>query len=243
MKLIFSLFGIVCLCEIGYAGTIRVTDTKGRSMDVEVISHIPNTGMTKIKRTDGQVFNVNINLFDAESQKSIVANAPEPQAELEVSVSVGKRRKRQGDSSYMKDQTITATVTVENDSRDIDFTDGNGTLFLIARQTRRYAEDGADYGKVLSKQVFRITTKADEETKYEAKPVVTSYDSDRDSTNVGGWEYYGYLFILEDSNKEIKEVVTSIGNLKKDVEGDSALAKKLLNLSQESIVEKNLEKR
>jgi hypothetical protein len=243
MKAISFSIAALLLATFSMAATIQVTDTKGRSMEVDVLAHTPKTGQTKIKRTDGQVFNVNINMFDEASQKRIVENAPKPSAELLVRVSVGKRRKRQGDSSYMKDQTITASITVENDSRDIDFNDGTGTLFLIARQTRRYAEDDADYGKVLSKQTFRITTKADKEASYEAKPVITSYDSDRDSSNVGGWEYYGYLFILEDDEKAIKEVVTSIGNLKKDVESDTTLAKKLLGLSQESIVQKNLEKR
>ena len=102
---------------------ITVTDQKGRSMEVDVLEYKPVTKMTKIKRTDGQVFDVNIGVFDEASRKRIVENAPEPQAELLVRVSVGKRRKRQGDSSFMKDQTISASVDVVNESRDIKFND------------------------------------------------------------------------------------------------------------------------
>lgn len=222
---------------------ITVTDQKGRSMEVDVLEYKPVTKMTKIKRTDGQVFDVNIGVFDEASRKRIVENAPEPQAELLVRVSVGKRRKRQGDSSFMKDQTISASVDVVNESRDINFPEGTGTIFLIARQTRRYSERDSDYGKVLSKQTFKISVKAGDENKYEAKPIVTSYDSDRDSSNIGGWEHHGYLFILQRNDGSIHEVVTSIGNLKKDAETDPGLAKKLLGLSDGAIVEKNLEKR
>ncbi|MDF1849893.1 MAG: hypothetical protein P1U85_03600 [Verrucomicrobiales bacterium] len=194
------------------------------------------------KRVDGQVFEVKIDVFDLESQKSIIENAPKPKAELLIQTSVGKRNKRQSGSSYMKDQTISASVKIENDSRNIDFSEGKGTLFLIARQTRRYSDRDSDYGKVLSKQTFNISVKASEERKFEAQPIVTSYDSDRDETNIGGWAYYGYLFILQDKDGEIHSVDCSIGNLKKDVESDPTLAKKILPLTKESLVEKNLEK-
>jgi hypothetical protein len=235
----FLAAGGVATCE----AAISVKDTKGRSMDVEVLAYTPKTGVTRIKRTDGQVFTVNVNVFDEDSQKRIIEAAPKPQAELRIEVSVGRRRERLGDSSYMKKQTISASVGIDNESLDIDFSGGKGTLFLIARQTRRYSEKDSDYGKVLSKQEFKMSIPASEEVEYEAKPVVTEYDSDRDSSNIGGWEYYGYLFILEDDEGAIHSVVTSIGNLKKQVENDDEHARKLLGLSKESIVEKNLEKR
>lgn len=241
--LIFVLFFALSVSSVA-GKPIKVTDTKGRSMDVEVLAYNPSSGNLKIERVeDSQHFNVKIGMFDVESQKRIAENAPKQKADLGIKVSVGKRRSRQGDSSYMKDQTISASVAVENESRDIDFPDGKGTLLLIARQTKRYSEDGADYGKVLSKQMFNITAKAGEAISVEAKPIVTSYDSDRDSSNVGGWEYYGYAFVLVDSDGEIHTVDTSIGNLKKDVEENPVIGKELLGLGEGSLVEKNLAKR
>lgn len=235
------LFWSVALSALS-ASTIEVSDLKGRSMEVEVISYVPRTRMTKFKRTDGQVFEVKIDVFDLESQKLILDHAPKPKAELVIRTSVGKRNKRQAGSSYMKDQTISATVTIENDSRDVDFSKGKGTLFLIARQTRRYSDRDEDYGKILSKQTFDVSVEASEERAFEAQPVVASYDSDRDETNIGGWAYYGYLFILQDSEGNVYSVECSIGNLKKDVEEDPVLAKKILPLENGSLVEKNLEK-
>lgn len=240
-----SLFivSILLVPFFGSAAVIKVTDVKGRSMEVEVIAYTQSSGNVRIKRTDGQFFNVKLDVFDTPSQEAIIANAPKARADLLVKVSVGKRRSQQGDSSYMKDQTITASFKVENDSRDVDFPGGKGTLFLIGRQTRRYSEDDADYGKVLGKESFAIALNAGEEAEFEAKPIVTSYDSDRDYTNVGGFEYYGYLLVVEDDEGNVHTVETSIGNLKTDVEENPNLGKTLLGLSKDSLVEKNLKER
>ncbi|MEM9281007.1 MAG: hypothetical protein AAGA96_04210 [Verrucomicrobiota bacterium] len=238
--LILWLHGVAL---VGAAAVIEVTDAQGRSMTVEVLSYTASSGNVKIKRTDGQQFQVKLDIFDAASQKKIIENAPVERAKMLIRVSVGKRRSRQGDSSYMKDQTISASITVENDSRDIDFRAGKGTLFLIARQTKRYSDRDADYGKVLSKEEYQVTVDAGEEFTYEAKPVVTSYDSDRDSTNIGGWEYYGYLFLLQNEDGSVHSAETSIGNLETEIESSPAVAKKLLKLAKEELVEKNLEKR
>ncbi len=237
-----------CLCLLFLlpisAAEIEVTDVQGRSMNVEVMSYTQSSGNVRIKRIeDGQFFNVKLDVFDATSQEAIVANAPKAKAELVIKVSVGKRRKDQAGSSYMKDQTISASFTVENDSRDIDFPEGEATLFLIGRQTRRYSEDDADYGKVLSKQKFQVAVNPGEEKEFEAQQIVTSYDSDRDFTNVGGFEYYGYLLVLKDSDGLVHTVETSIGSLKKDVEEDPTMGEKLSQLAKDSLVEKNLKAR
>jgi len=243
-----TVSGVVIPCllwsSLVSAAEIAVTDVKGRSMNVEVISYTESSGNVRIKRVeDGQFFNVKLDVFDTASQQAIVENAPKAKADLLIKVSVGKRRKDQPNSSYMKDQTITASFTVENESRDVDFGEGEATLFIIGRQTRRYSEDNADYGKILSKQTFRVSAKANEESEYEATPVVTSYDSDRDVSNVGGFEYHGYMLILKDGDGVVHTVETSIGLLKKDVEEDPSMGAKLAQLAEGALVEKNLKER
>ena len=243
MRAVVSALLCLISCPNFAEAGLEVSDAKGRTMEIELLSYLPKTGMVKFERGDGQIFEVNVDIFDASSQELIVEKAPRPRADITVRVSVGKRNKRQGGSSYMKDQTITATVSLENDSLDIDFKEGKGTLFIIVRQTKRFANREEDYGKVLSKQEFDVTVAAGDERKLEAEPCFTSYDSDRDSTNIGGWAYYGSLFILKDKDGTIHTVDTSIGNLKSDVENDDALAGTLLGLREGDIVEKSLEKR
>ncbi|MEM7698753.1 MAG: hypothetical protein AAF236_10150, partial [Verrucomicrobiota bacterium] len=236
MKLLLLITGILLTVEAAFSAIV-VKDTQGREMTVEVLAYTESSRNVKIKRVaDGQVFNVKIDVFDTESQTRIAENAPKAHAQLEVDVSVGRRRERLGDSSYMKKQTITAGVKIENESRDIDFEGGKGILFLIARQTSRYANDEEDYGKVMAREEFQFSVNPrDEPFEFEAKPVITTYDSDRDYTNIGGWEYYGYVVVIQDSDRDIHSVSTSIGNLKKDLESTPVLAKSLLGLQADQI--------
>lgn len=234
---------LVTLFTLSADASIKVTDSQGRSMEVDVLHYNRSSGNVKIKKADGQIFAVKISIFDAESQKRIEEAAQKARAKLLIDVSVGKRRSRQGNSSYMKDQTISASVNIENQSRDIDFSQGKGTIFLVAQQTKRYSEKNADYGKVLSKQSFTPAMLAGESIKFEAKPIITSYDSDRDSTNVGGWEYYGYISLLEDSDGEFHSIETSIALLEREIDDAPNMGKELLKLQEGSLVEKNLTRR
>ncbi len=213
-------------------------------MDVKVLAYTKSSGNVRIERiSDGQIFNVKIDLFDPESQKKIVEAAPVAKAELEIKVSAGRRRERLGESSFMKKQTVSASLKVLNDSRDIDFADGKATVFLVGRQTKRFAERDQDYGKVLGKNEFKLSVNAGRETEFECKPVVTEYDSDKDDTNVGGWEYYGYLVVIQNADGSVHSVDTSIGNLKKEVEEAPAIGKSFLSLNEGSLVEKDLAQR
>ncbi len=239
-----SLVFAICLILLPLSSVaITVKDTKGRTMEISVISYTKSSGNVKIKRDDGTVFNVNLNLFDSDSQSKILAAAPKARAELLVKPSVGKRRKQQGNSSYMKDQTVTASIYMKNVSRDIEFMSGKVTVILVARQTRRYSERDQDYGKVLAKQSFNVSIKPSEDTKYECKPIITSYDSDRDSSNVGGWEYYGYMVIVQEKDESIHTVETSIGSIKKVLEETPEAGKIYLKLQVGQMVKKDLSKK
>ena len=221
-----------------------VKDTQGRSMEVEVLGYTASSGNTRIKRTsDGAIFNVKIDMFDSASQEKIKEVAPKARAKLVSKLSVGRRRERLGDSSYMKKQTITAKAAIENDSRDIDFLNGKATVLLVARQTARYANREEDYGKILHKENFNVSIRAGEDFSYECKPVVTEYDSDRDASNIGGWEYYGWMMIIQDEDNEIHSVETSIGTLKKEVDETPAIGEIYLSLTVGKHVEKDLANR
>lgn len=239
------LFGLVCLLFPGFAlSAIEVKDLKGRTMSVEVLGYTQSSGNTRIKRLpDGAIFNVKISMFDSASQDKIIAAAPKARAKLDAKLSVGRRRERVEDSSYMKRQTITGKVAIENDSRDIDFINGKATVLLVARQTKRYADDDADYGKILHKEKFDTSLKAGQSFNYECKPVVTEYDSDRDSSNIGGWEYYGWMLIIQEADGTVHSVETSIGNLKKEVDENPELGEVYLGLEVGKLVEKNLANR
>jgi hypothetical protein len=55
--------------------------------------------------------------------------------------------------------------------------------------------------------------KAGAESKHELKPIETSYDSDKDSSNLGGWEFEGYLVVALDKAGNIIAAKTSLGTV------------------------------
>lgn len=201
-------------------------------MDVEVMSYTKSSGNVRIKRTDGNIFNVKISLFDQESQKKIVAAAPLAFPKLDIKVSIGKRREKQRGSSYMKSNLVSVSTKIKNTARDIDLPKCKFTIFLIGRNARRYANKSMDWSKILSIQKFETSILASKEYSHEFVPIRTSYDSDKDSTNTGGWEFDGYLLIIQDPKGEILLAKSSIGPVKTTVINNPQLLKAALGFSQ-----------
>ena len=88
-----------------------------------------------------------------------------------------------------------------------------------------------DWSKILSIQKFETAILASKETTHELTPITTSYDSDKDSTNLGGWEFDGYLLVVQDPQGKILLGKSSIGPLKTAVVNSPGLMKKALEFS------------
>lgn len=195
------------------AAVIEVANTAGQKMTVEVVSYTASSGNVRIKRADGQLFNTKISVFDAASQEKIIANAPKELPEFTFDVSIGRQRARQGSSSYMQNMTITTSVKVANLSRDIDLDQTNCTIVLVGRNSRRYVDRAQDWYKILSVQKFSTQLVAGKGSEHELKAVETSYDQDKDSSNVGGWEFEGYLLVAQDKDGNIIATKTTLGEV------------------------------
>lgn len=195
------------------AAPIEVANKAGQSMTVEVLSYTASSGNVRIQRADGQIFNTKLDVFDAASQEKIIANAPKEVAKFEMDVSVGKKRKDQGSSTYMENMTITTSAKISNVTRDTDLGETNFTILLVARNSRRYANRSEDWYKILSVQKFSTQLAAGKFSEHELKSVETSYDSDKDSSNVGGWEFEGYLLVAQDPSGKILATKTTLGTV------------------------------
>jgi hypothetical protein len=113
----------------------------------------------------------------------------------------------------MQNMTITTSVKVENKSRDIDLDQTNCTIVLVGRNSKRYADRALDWYKVLSVQKFSTQLVAGKSSKHELKSVETSYDQDKDSSNLGGWEFEGYLLVAQDKDGNIIATKTTLGEV------------------------------
>jgi hypothetical protein len=196
-----------------HAAVIEVANTSGLKMTVEVMAYTASSGNVRIKRADGQIFNTTLSVFDAPSQEKIIANAPKELPDFTIDVSIGRQRARQGTSAYMQDMTITTTVKVANQSRDIDLGLTNCTIVLVGRNAKRYADRDLDWYKVLSVQKFSTELVAGKSSEHELKSIETSYDQDKDSSNVGGWEFEGYLLVAQDAAGNIIATKTTLGEV------------------------------
>lgn len=223
------------------AGAIEVKNTAGQVMEVEVLGYHKSSGNLRIKRSgDGRIFNTKIDLFDEASRKEIEAAAPELTPELGVEVSIGKRRARQGDSSFMKTQEITTTLKITNRTQNIDLARSKFTILLLGRSTSRYRDRNADMGKVLAKETFEQGIPAGRQIELECKPVKTSFDSDFDSTNVGGWEYDGYVLVIQNAAGKIVDARSNIGPVETVTLKSPEAILKALNLEVEAVVDRTL---
>ncbi|MBL9154365.1 MAG: hypothetical protein JNK37_17880 [Verrucomicrobiales bacterium] len=237
LPLLMSLFGWIALD----AWAIEVRSTGGQAMEVEVLGYTQSSGNVRIKRTsDGQIFNTKINVFDDASQKAIIAAAPAMMPELRVDVSVGKRRAREGDSTYMKSQDITVSLKITNGSRDIDLAKSKFTVILLGRSTLRFRDREQDFDNVLAKESFDQAVPAGKFIEYECKPVTTSFDSDFDSSNIGGWEYDGYVLIIQDAAGKIIDAKSNIGPVETETLKKPAALEEALKLVPGMVVERNL---
>lgn len=213
LSFVLFLIGGLTVSPPGRAAEIEVANTAGLKMTVEVISYTASSGNVRIKRGDGQMFNTKISVFDQTSQEKIIANAPKEVAQLDLDVSIGRQRARQGKSAYMQDMTITTSVKVTNQSRDIDLAETRFTIVLVGRNSKRYADRGQDWYKVLSVQNFSTQLVAGKASEHELKSIETSYDQDKDSSNVGGWEFEGYLLVAQDAEGRIISTKTTLGEV------------------------------
>lgn len=195
------------------AAVIEVANTSGQKMTVEIVSYTASSGNVRIKRADGQFFNTKLSVFDAPSQEKIIANAPKELPDFSLDVSIGRQRARQGNSAYMQNMTITTSVKVENKSRDIDLDQTNCTIVLVGRNAKRYANRAYDWFKVLSVQKFSTTLTAGKSSEHELRAIETTYDQDKDSSNLGGWEFEGYLLVAQDEDGNIIATKTTLGDV------------------------------
>lgn len=225
------------------AAPIEVANKAGQSMTVEVLSYTASSGNVRIKRADGQIFNTTLDVFDAASQEKIVANAPKEVAKFEMDVSIGKKRRDQGSSTYMENMTITTSAKISNVTRDTDLGETNFTILLVARNSRRYADRSQDWYKILSVQKFSTQLPAGKFSEHELKPVATSYDSDKDSSNLGGWEFEGYLLVAQDPAGKILATKTSLGTVSTTTVKEEKLILDALKLGEGMETEHDLKPR
>lgn len=228
------------------AAPLIVTDQKGRSIEIDLVS-LTNDTVTFTRKGNPKEFNMPVGQFDKNSQELIrttatdlPAVAPKPAApvvpKIQADVIIGKRRKKE-DSYYEVKQEVTGTVKIANLSTTTSTPAMSGKLIYIAQNTRT-----PSVFSVLSSQSFEATVKPGETFTKEMETFTTTYDSDnKGSGNVGGYQYFGYVLAIVDDTGAVIVSQTTTGSFRMALADKPEFLKQVMQYSKGTRITDKLE--
>jgi len=230
-----SLFMLpVLLAASALAAPFEVKDTQGRPLTIEVTNL---DGVNVTFTAGGKEHTLTLDRFDADSQtkiKEVAASLPPQIPKLDVDVSVSNKRQKVG--WYQATQTVSQKVILKNLSVSIAYPAAKGYVISIG-QNREYT----DRYKVMMTSEFDISVPANKSFEASTKPFSTTYDAEnKGNGNVGGYQYDSYVFIITDTTGNVLLTKTMDGNLKSQLEKDTSLAKRIIALKKDQLIDKNL---
>jgi hypothetical protein len=130
---------------------------------------------------------------------------------LNVQVTVGRQQRMEKGSSYRKTMTILPKVTIEGAGRMVPIPAAEATMLIITMDTRAKYKEGTEAYNVLTTETIPIpAAKTGDRRAFPFAESTVSYDSWRDSTNVGGDVFKYYLFGLRDpATKTVIDIKTN----------------------------------
>lgn len=231
--------GIWLLSATAHGALLTVTDLKGRSIEIDLIS-IAGDSVTFRRPGNPKEFTLPVAQFTEGSQEQIRkqgAALPAPPPKLSVDVVIGKRRTDKADSYFMKRQEVTSTIKLTNLSNTDEVANLKGKIVFIGQETRTPSQFS-----VLSNQSFEASMKTAETVTRQTETFSTTYDSDnKGKGNVGGYQYYGYVLALTDEAGTIVFNQTATGSFRKALESKPELLKKVIGYAQGMALTEKLE--
>lgn len=227
---------------------LTVADQKGRSLIIQLVS-LSGESVTFRRQGEDKEYKLPISQFDQGSQDRIRKQAEEMAAtgagkppaaadyKIQPGIVIGKRRRDKGDSYYMENQEITSTVKLANLSTTVRADGLSASIIYFGRNTR-----SPNVYNVLSTQKFEASVDASGSFSKEMGSFTTSYDSDnKGAGNVGGYQYYGYVFALFDSTGKLILTETTTGSFRMALASNKELLDAVLKYPKGARVSDKLE--
>lgn len=226
-RLLMLFLAWMVLESAAFCGTpITVTDQKGRSLDIELIS-VAGDNVTFSRKGDPKEFTLPISNFAEISQNLIRKQAalmPAAVPKIRPDVVIGKRRSK-NDSYYMVRQEISSTVKLINTDTKVPVPPFTGRIVYLGQNQRR-----PDLLIVLSAQDFEGSIEASKTFVKEMETFVTSYDSDNKGYgNIGGFQYFGYLLVVRDQDEKIILDYTVSGPIRQAIKENQSVLKEMFD--------------
>ncbi len=149
---------------------------------------------------------------------------------LHVQAKVGKRNSPIGGSSYMMMMTMTPEIVIES-ARTQPMASASATFLLVTSDTSAKYRRGEEELVIATTETQGIPAVAKGSRRsIEFKALSTSYDSDRDSSNVGGQEYKYYIMAMFADDHQFLHFETNCPELSRHLQSNPDLRVKFLGM-------------
>jgi hypothetical protein len=217
------------------AAPFEVKDTQGHSLTIDLIAV---DGANVTFSTAGKEHTLTLDRFDDPSQAKIKEagkDLPPQRPKLDIDISVSNKRQKVG--YYKATQTISQKMLLKNLSPSIAYPASKGYIVSIGHD-REYK----DHYKILATSSFDISVPANKTFEQTTVPFSTTYDAEnKGSGNLGGYEYESYVFVITDPAGAVLVSKSLDAYLRVQLEKDTSLAKKIITLKKDQLVDKNME--
>ena len=148
------------------------------------------------------LISLSLNIAAQQPNKATKAELDKKYPALRIQAKVGKRNSPVGSSSYMMTMTMTPEIIIES-AQTQPMASASATFLLVTMDTSAKYRRGEEELRIATSETIGIPAVAKGSRRsIEFKPLSSRYDSDRDSSNVGGQEYKYYIMgVFTDDNQ------------------------------------------
>ncbi len=214
---------------------VTLTDTRGREATVELTSV---DGERIEFLLNGRPGKMRLDELEPDSRDRAIAAAKaagiyESHPPMTVQVGVGQSRRNDDTTWYRKTIDLRPRLTVDGVNRQVPIPAMEATMVLIVMDTRKKYVERVEELEVLSSETIEIPAAGNGKRRtFDFSSETVSFDTARDTSNVGGTDYKYFIFALRDpETKRILNFQTNCMKLEKWVAAQPDQRKEFLELS------------
>ena len=233
MLLLGSIMGAFCGISPLMA-EIELTDIKGNKLNCEIKEALPGS-YTLV--AGGRTMKISDADLSAESRAAAVAYAKDKGVfksfpAVTVEVMVGTKRNT-GGAWYIKIMDIEPRISLAGSSKLIELPKAKATMVIVTMDTREKYTNKNEVLKVHTAQTIDVPAGPGEKRYFDFKASKVSYDSYRDTSNVGGEIYKYFIFgLIDAASGDIVDFQTNYPELKKLTLTDPSTRTKYLGMNE-----------
>lgn len=176
------------------------------------------------------LISLSLNLAGQQPDNSARAAMAKKYPSLHIQAKVGKRNSPVGTSSYMMTMTMTPEVVIES-ARTQPMASASATFLLVTMETSAKYRRGEEELIIATSETKGIpAVSKGSRRNIEFKPLSSNYDSDRDSTNIGGQEYKYYIMAVFADDNQFLHFETNCPELSRHLQAHPDLRVKFLGM-------------